>query len=103
MGEYLSLAQLDVPALVSTGLHSTGGSLAGLDSSSWLSVPFSSDVIDYDWGTGLDDVAALLTERLLVIPAFSRVSGWLPENNYGATFAVSRGSTVSSVELVGNL
>lgn len=103
MGRYLSLAQLDVPALVSTGLHSTGGSLAGLDSSSWLSVPFSSDVIDYDWGTGLDDVAALLTERLLVIPAFSRVSGWLPENNYGATFAVSRGSTVSSVNLLGNL
>jgi autotransporter-associated beta strand protein len=103
MGEYLSLAQLDVPALVSTGLYSTGGSLAGLDSSSWLAVPFSSDVIDYDWGTGLDDVAALLTERLLVIPAFSRVSGWLPENNYGATFAVSRGSTVSSVDLGGNL
>jgi len=103
MGEYLSLAQLDVPALVSTGLHSTGGSLAGLNSSSWLAVPFSSDVIDYDWGTGLDDVAELLTERLLVIPAFSRVSGWLPENNYGATFAVSRGSTLSSVDLVGNL
>jgi hypothetical protein len=103
MGEYLSLAQLDVPALVSTGLHSTGGSLAGLTSSSWLSVPFSSDVLDYNWGTGLDDVAALLTERLLVIPAFSRVSGWLPENNYGATFAVTRGSTTTSVDLVGNL
>ena len=103
MGDALVLAQLDVPALVSTGLHSTGGSLAGIDSSSWLTVPFSSDVIDYDWGTGLDDVAALLTERLLVIPAFSRVSGWLPENNYGASFAVSRGSTVRAVDLVGNL
>ena len=103
MGNALPLAQLDVPALVSTGLHSTGGSLAGLDSSSWLTAPFSSDVIDYDWGTGLDDVAALLTERLLVISAFSRVSGWLPVNNYGATFAVSRGSAVSSVDLVGNL
>ncbi len=103
MGEYLSLAQLDVPALISTGLHSTGGSLSGIGSSSWLTVPFSSDVVDYDWGTGLDDVAALLTERLLVIPAFSRVSGWLPVNNYGATFAVTRGSTGSSVDLLGNL
>ena len=103
MGNALPLAQLDVPALVSTGLHSTGGSLAGLESSSWLTAPFSSDVIDYDWGTGLDDVAALLTERLLVISAFSRVSGWLPVNNYGATFAVSRGAAVSSVDLVGNL
>lgn len=103
MGEYLSLAQLDVAALVATGLQNTGGSLAGLENASWLTVPFSSDVIAYDWGTGLETRASLLTESVLALPAFSRVSGWTPENNYGATFGITRGATETLVDLLGNL
>ena len=103
MGDYLSLAQLDVPSLVATGLQNTGGSLAGLNRSSWLTVPFSSDVVAYDWGSGLDSTAALLSESVLSIAAFSRVSGWIPENNYGATFVITRGEVATSIELLGNL
>lgn len=103
MDDALSLAQLDVPALVATGLQNTGGSLSGLTNSTWLTVPFSSDVVDYNWGSGLTAVADLLTEDLLVLPASSRISGWLPVNNYGATFAITRGSTTISVDLLGNL
>ncbi|MGA0039560.1 MAG: LamG-like jellyroll fold domain-containing protein, partial [Pirellulales bacterium] len=103
MGHTLALAQLDLPALVSTGLRNVGGSLSGLDRTSWMTVPFSSDVLDYDWGADLDGVADLLTERLLTISASSRVTGWLPTNNYGATFVVSRGDASDSVDLLGNL
>ena len=102
-GDYLALAQLDVWSLVSTGLHNAGGSLSGLDSTSWQSIPFSSNVVDYDWGAGLDDVAGLLSDKALSVRAVGRVSGWVPQNNYGATFAITRGSATTTVQLLGNL
>jgi len=103
MGDYLALAQLDVSALVARGLANAGGSLSGLDQSSWLTVPFSNDTVAYDWGAGLSGPAGLLVDSVESIAAVNRITGWLPENDYGATFVITRGTTSTPFTLQGNL
>jgi len=104
-GDYLRLAQLNAQSLVTTGLNNAGGTLGTLGQTSWQDVPFSSTNVgqNYDWTNGVTDASSRLFQNVYSIAGKERIQGILPGNNYGATFTIRRGSTLTTVTLSGNL
>ena len=104
-GDYLRLAQLNAQSLVTTGLNNAGGTLGALGQTSWQDVPFSSTNVgqNYDWTNGVTDASSRLFQNVYSIAGKERIQGILPWNNYGATFTIMRGSTLTTVTLSGNL